>query len=302
MMVSQLSGPSCSSRRSETFTPAAHTKRSTPSPSPILTTVRPTSSASETSRAWGTKEPDRIRPSPAPSSIVVFRRASPCTFAPASAKRLAVASPTPLLTPVTIAVFPASGALSTTNPPSRRGRPSPAPTARARARRRLRAPSLAATPAAAPRSPPALRRATRGPARSPPPCTRTSPEDRTAPARRRGSGASSRRRAARPSRPAPRPQKHLDGHPARRLRAHGVYNQVHPEPLRNLLQRLPRLRRGFVRLVRPQPQRRLPACLVRLDDVYARDARVDGGLQAHQADRPCPDHDRVLDGALACRT
>ncbi len=105
-MASHFSAVSCSSRRSGKFIPAATTSTSIPSDSPISSMVRLTASPSEMSSACAVTS----RPS-APSAIASRRRAAAWTFAPASAKRLAVESPIPLLAPITSAVLPESGPL-----------------------------------------------------------------------------------------------------------------------------------------------------------------------------------------------
>src|SRR5829696_6129282 len=125
-----------------------------------------------------------LRP-PAPACMASRRRAAACTVAPPSAKRLAVASPIPLLAPMTNAVFPERSVPSTT-PPALRGRLLSVPRDLAPTRRTPQAPPPAARRVATPRYRPFPRRAIRAPARSPRPCTHTSPAGRVDPAHRLG--------------------------------------------------------------------------------------------------------------------
>src|SRR5215211_6943805 len=94
------------------------------------------------------------------------RRAAACTVAPTSAKRLAVASPIPLLAPMTSAVFPERVA-PTTTAPTPRERPLSVPRDHAPIRRMHQVPPLAARRVVTPRYQPYPRRAIQAPARSP---------------------------------------------------------------------------------------------------------------------------------------
>jgi hypothetical protein len=210
-----------------------------------------------------------------------------------------VASPIPLLAPVTIAVSPESGPSSCTpSPPTLRERPLSGPKGRRLAPQRRPVPSRAARLAAALRSQPDPRRAIRGPARSRRRCRRRSPAARSDRARLGETREKPRRRAGRRVRPV------RQGAEVRQPSFGSPRLRQHPRPDLRPGTPCPRavpLEPHPARRVRPEPERLLPPRFVRLHDTHVRDAGEASGLETHEADGSGPDHHRVLDRLLTVR-